>query len=46
MFKEQPIRKLVDYCISLYTINKIISTNIVKLKLLTIMRIYPVININ
>jgi len=39
------MRKLVDYYIGLYTIDEIVLTNIVKLKLLTIMRIYSVINV-
>ena len=42
-FKKQPAKKLVD---CLYIINKIVSTNIVKLQLLTLMRIHPVMNVS
>jgi len=40
------VRKLVDYYIGPYIIKKVVSTNIVKLKLPTTMRIHPVINIS
>ena len=44
VFKEKPVRKLVDRYIGLYTIEKIVSTNVVKLRLPTSMRIHPVMN--
>ena len=46
MFKEKPARKLVDQYIGLYIIDEVISTNAVKLQLLTSMRIHPVVNIS
>ena len=46
VFKERPARKLVDWYISLYIIDKIVSTNAIKLQLLTSMRIYPVVNVS
>ena len=46
VFKERPAKKLVDQYISPYIINKIVSTNVVKLQLLTSIRIYPVVNVS
>ena len=46
MFKERPVRKLVNQYVSLYIIDEIISTNAAKLQLSTSMRIYPVVNIS
>ena len=46
VFKERPARKLVDQYIGPYTIEEVVSTNMVKLRLLTSMRIYPVVNIS
>ena len=46
VFKEQSVRKLVDYYMGPYTIEELVSTNVVKLKLLTTMRIYPVVNMS
>ena len=46
MFKERPARKLVDQYIEPYTIKEVIFTNAVKLRLLTLMRVYPVVNIS
>ena len=46
VFKERPTRKLVDQYIRLYTIEEVISTNAVKLQLLTSMRIHPVVNVS
>jgi len=31
MFKERPVKKLVDWYISLYIIDEVVSTNVVKL---------------
>ena len=45
-FKEQPARKLVDQYIGPYIIDKVVSTNAIKLRLPTAMRIYPVVNIS
>ena len=46
VFKEQLARKLVDCYVRPYTIKEVVSTNIVKLKLLTTMRIHSVINMS
>ena len=46
VFKERPAKKLVDQYVGLYVINKVISTNIVKLQLPTSMRIHLVMNIS
>jgi len=31
MFKKRPVKKLVDQYVSLYIINEVVSTNVVKL---------------
>jgi len=46
VFKEWPARKLVDQYVGLYIIDEVVLTNAIKLKLLTTMRIHPVINIS
>ncbi len=46
VFKERPVRKLVDQYVSPYIIDEIISTNAAKLQLSTSMRIHPVVNIS
>ena len=46
IFKEQPAKKLVDQYIGLYIINEVVSTNVVKLRLLTSMRIHLVVNVS
>jgi len=46
VFKERPARKLVDRYIGPYTIEKMVSTNVVKLRLPTSMRIHPVVNVS
>ncbi len=46
VFKEILARKLVDQYIGPYTIEEVISTNVVKLWLPTLMRIYPVVNVS
>ena len=46
MFKERPVKKLVDQYIGLYTIEEVISTNAVKLQLPTSMRIHLVVNVS
>ena len=45
-FKERPARKLVDQYIGLYTIEEMVSTNVVKLQLSTSIRIYLVVNVS
>ena len=44
VFKEQLVRKLVDYYMRPYTIEKVIFTNVGKLKLPTTIRIHLVVN--
>ena len=46
VFKKRPAKKLVNWYISLYIIDEIISTNAVKLQLLTSMRIHLVVNVS
>ena len=46
VFKERLARKLVDQYVSPYTIEEVVSTNVVKLWLLTLMRIHLVVNIS
>jgi len=46
IFKERLAKKLVDQYISVYIIDKVISTNVVKLQLPISMRIHPVVNVN
>ena len=46
VFKIWPVRKLVDHYVEPYTIEKIVSTNAVKLKLPTSIRIHLVINLS
>jgi len=46
VFKEQLVKKLVDWYVGPYIINKVVSINVVKLQLPTSMRIYPVMNIS
>ena len=46
IFKEKLVKKLVDQYIGSYAIEKIIFTNMVKLQLLTSMRIHPVVNVS
>jgi len=46
VFKERPVRKLVDQYIGPYTIEEVVSTNAVKLRLPTLMRIHLVVNVS
>ena len=46
VFKERPAKKLVDRYIGSYTIEEVVSTNVVKLQLPTLMRIYLVVNVS
>ena len=46
VFKEKPVKKLMERYIELYKIEKVISKNAVKLKLPAFMRIYLVVNIS
>jgi len=44
VFKKRLAKKLMDQYIGLYIINEVISTNVVKLQLPTLMRIHLVVN--
>jgi len=46
VFKERPMRKLMERYIGLYVIEEVVSTNAVKLRLPMSMRIHPVVNIS
>ena len=46
MFKKRPVKKLVDQYVGPYTIEKVVSTNVVKLQLPTLMRTHLVVNIS
>ena len=46
VFKERLARKLVDQYIGLYTIEEVVFTNVVKLRLLSSIRIHLVVNIS
>ena len=46
VFKERPARKLMDRYIGPYVIEEVVSTNAVKLRLPTSMRIHPVVNVS
>jgi len=46
ILREKLAKKLVDQYVGPYFIDKIVSTNTVKLQLPTLMRIYPVVNVS
>lgn len=46
VFKERLIRKLTEQYIGLYMIEKVMSANVVKLKLLALIRIHLVVNVS
>jgi len=46
VFKERLVRKLVDQYVGSYTIEEVISTNVVKLRLPTSMRIHLIVNVS
>jgi len=46
VFKERPARKLVNWYVSPYKIEEVVSTNAVKLQLPTSMRIHLVVNVS
>jgi len=46
VFKERSVKKLVNQYVSPFFINKVVSTNVVKLQLPTSMRIHLVVNIS
>ena len=46
VFKERLVKKLTERCVGSYVVEKVISKNIVKLKLLASIRIHPVVNVS
>jgi len=46
IFKERLTRKLTEIYVGLHTIEEVVLANIVKLRLLVLIRIYPVVNIS
>jgi len=46
VFKERPVRKLVDWYVDPYIIEEAVFTNVIKLRLLNSIRIYLVVNVN
>ena len=44
VFKDKLARKLTEQYVGLYAIEEVISTNVVKLRLLALIRIYPIVN--
>ena len=46
VFKERLVKKLVECYVRPYTIEEVVSTNVVKLQLSTSIRIHPVVNVS
>jgi len=46
VFKERPVKKLIERYMRPYVIEKVVSKNMVKLKLPASMRIHPVVNVS
>ena len=46
MFKERPVCKLIKRYIRLYTIEEVVLSNVIKLRLSSLMRIHLVVNIS
>ena len=46
VFKERPVRKLTERYVGLYEIEEVVSSNAVKLRLPTSMRIHLVVNVS
>ena len=46
VFKERPVWKLIERYIGPYAIEEVVSTNVVKLRLPSSMRIHPVVNVS
>ena len=46
VFKERPAWKLIERYIGPYAIKEVVSTNVVKLRLPSSMRIHPVVNVS
>ena len=46
VFKERPSKKLIERYMRPYAIEEVVSSNVVKLRLLSSMRIHPVVNVS
>jgi len=46
VFKERPMKKLIERYVGPYSIKEVVSLNVVKLRLPSSMRIHPVVNIS
>ena len=46
VFKERPTKKLTERYVGPYAVEEVVSTNAVKLRLLSSMRIHPVVNVS
>jgi len=46
VFKERPTKKLTERYMGPYAIEEVVSSNVVKLRLPSLMRIHPVVNIS
>ena len=46
VFKERPTKKLMERYVGPYTIEEVVSSNAVKLRLPSLMRIHPVVNVS
>jgi len=46
VFKERPVQKLTERYVGLYVIEEVVSSNMVKLQLPSLMRIYLVVNVS
>jgi len=46
VFKERPVRKLIERYMRPYEIEEVVSMNAVKLRLPSSMRIHPVVNVS
>ena len=46
MFKERPSKKLTERYVGPYAIEEVVSSNVVKLRLPSLMRIHPVVNVS
>ena len=46
VFKERPVQKLIERYIGPYVIEEVVSTNVVKLRLPSSMRIHLIVNVS
>ena len=46
VFKERPTKKLTERYMGPYVIEEVVSSNVVKLRLLSLMRIHLVVNVS